>query len=186
MTPKQLFQKLVPHPSKIIEHPSLQFMGHRLKDPNLWHMNRRSVANGMFIGLFCAFLPAPGQIALATFMAILMRGNLPTAICATWVSNPITYAPIFYFTYKVGTLLITSNADVTGFDFSIDTITTNIEAIWKPLFLGSFLCGLAVASIGYVAIRVYWRMKVLHIWRKRKRKKKKLEQAKLNADTKEM
>ena len=177
MMPKRIFQKFLPHPSKIAEHRSLQFMSHLMKDSNLWHLNRRSVASGIFIGLFCALLPIPGQMPLAALMAIFMRGNLPLAVCTTWVSNPLTYAPIFYFTYKIGAIILQTDVKLIDFELSWDSINTNFQAIWKPLFLGSFLCGLAIATSAYLAIRIYWRQRVLMIWEKRKERKKQQKQS---------
>jgi uncharacterized protein (DUF2062 family) len=168
MMPKRIFQKYLPHPSKVAQHKSLQFMSHLLTEPNLWHFNRRSVAGGVFIGLLCALLPIPGQMPIAALLAIILRGNLPLAVCSTWVSNPITYAPIFYFTYKLGTQLLDINVDLTNFEFTWDSIKLNFNAIWKPLLLGSLISGFSLASIGYMIIRLYWRIRVLQMRKKRK------------------
>ena len=143
-----------------------------MTDSNLWHLNRRSVASGIGIGLFCALLPIPGQMPLAAVIAIFLRGNFALAVCTTWISNPITYAPIFYFTYKVGAFLLNNEAEVINFELSWEAIATNINAIWKPLLLGSLLCGLTVATTAYFTIRIYWRKRVLRIWEKRKERKK--------------
>jgi len=51
-----------------------------IHDPNLFHINRHSLSAGVFVGLFIAFLPIPGQVLVAAFMAWKLRCNLPIAV----------------------------------------------------------------------------------------------------------
>src|SRR3990167_4361636 len=65
-------------PSKeyIKNHKSLQFLGKRLHDPNLWHFTRYSTSVGTWVGLFICFIPLPIQMLLGAFLGIVLRANL--------------------------------------------------------------------------------------------------------------
>lgn len=82
------------------------YAGTLLHDPNLWHLNRHSVARAMAVGLFAAFIPIPLQMLLAAFLAISVRGNMPIAVSLVWLTNPITMPVVFFCTYMTGTWLM--------------------------------------------------------------------------------
>jgi len=92
---KKLIKKWFPHQDRIRHHQHLQFLGHRLHDPNLWHLNRRSVAGAFAVGLFCAMLPIPFQMVVAAVLAILARVNLPISVMLVWITNPLTMGEIW-------------------------------------------------------------------------------------------
>ena len=70
-----------------------------------WHPCRDSVAAGAAIGLFLSQLPIPGQMILAGISSVFFRANIPVALAACWVSNPITQIPIVLFQEKFGDFL---------------------------------------------------------------------------------
>lgn len=74
------------------------FLGH----PRLWRWSRRGVALGVAIGVFFGLLIPIAQIPLATAASIILRANIPAAAASTLVTNPITFAPIYYAAYKLG------------------------------------------------------------------------------------
>ena len=90
-----------------------------------------------------------------------------------WLTNPITIPPVFYFNYLVGTWLLGTPADVGEFQMSLEWIMAEINAIWKPLCLGSVITGVLLAGIGYTAMRLYWRWHVLKRFRERNGRKAK-------------
>jgi len=76
--PKKFIKRYLPDHEKIRNHKSLnKIFGTLLHDPNLLHLNRRSVSGAMAVGLFLAFVPLPIQMGLAAGIAILIRVNLP-------------------------------------------------------------------------------------------------------------
>ena len=78
--PRRSIKRFMPDPDSIKKHKSLRFLGSLLHDPNLWHLNRHSVARAMAVGLFAAFIPMPFQMLLAASLAILVRSNMPISV----------------------------------------------------------------------------------------------------------
>lgn len=163
---KNVIKRLFPKLDAVKEEKILKIFGPAVLQPNLWHINKKSVSRGFAIGAFCAFLPIPGQMIIAAFLSITFAANLPISVILTWISNPFTYTPIFYFAYKIGKIII--NADINVDEKEID-ILSNIKDIWEPLLLGSIILAIIGSIISYILIRVYWRYYVIKIWSKRKK-----------------
>ena len=165
---KNVIKRLFPKLDKVKEEKILKIFGPAVLQPNLWHINKKSVSRGFAIGAFCAFLPIPGQMIIAAFLSITFAANITIALILTWITNPITYAPIFYFAYKVGKIFIDFKIHVDVNETNID-ILTNIIHIWQPLLIGSIILASIASIISYIIIRIYWRYYVLKIWSKRKK-----------------
>ena len=113
-------------------------------------------AKGAAFGVFCGCFPFFGfQTLLGLFLARVAKGNLFLAAIGTWISNPFTYVPLYFFNYKVGSLLLKNSPDI--------VLDKNliIEKLWEQgsvfslrLILGSALVGLLLASISGVV--VFW------------------------------
>jgi uncharacterized protein (DUF2062 family) len=172
--PKKFIQRFLPHQDRVRNHPQLKrVFGKLLQDPNLLHLNRRSASGGFLIGLFFAFMPVPIQMLLAAGAAILFRVNLPLSVGLVWVTNPITIPPVFYFCYKLGAWILNTPVITEKFTMSWQWFSSIFLDIWEPLLLGSFICGLASALLGYGAIRLLWRLNVVRQWEARKRRRAK-------------
>jgi hypothetical protein len=145
-----------------------RIFGRLLHDPNLWHLNRYSVAWGVSVGLFMAFVPVPFQTVLAVAAGVLVSANLPVAVVFVWVSNPITVAPMFYAAYRVGAWLLDETPRRIQFEMSIQWLLTRLDDIWEPFLLGCFVLGLLTALVGHLAVRAIWRIHVVQSWRLRR------------------
>ncbi|TXJ02981.1 MAG: DUF2062 domain-containing protein [Aquabacterium sp.] len=165
--PRHLIKRYMPDPDSIREHKSLRFLGPLLHDPNLWHLNRHSVARAMAAGLFAAFIPMPMQMLLAAFLAVWLRGNLPIAVGLVWLTNPITMPPIFYCTYQLGAWLMDVPARSLPDELTWAWITEELNSLWQPFLLGSVITGLASATLCFFLTHWLWRLHVAHSWRKR-------------------
>ena len=115
-------------------------------------------AKGLAIGVFSGCFPFFGfQTLLGVFFAKLAKGNIVLAAIGTWISNPFTYIPLYYFNYKVGSIFIRNSNNIT-IDRNLD-----INDIWEQgsifsikLLLGSSFVGLLLASIsGFIVLLLY-------------------------------
>ncbi|HKJ95464.1 MAG TPA: DUF2062 domain-containing protein [Gammaproteobacteria bacterium] len=169
--PRQFLKRHLPNAHAIRGRRELRLLGRLLEDPFLLHLNRRSVAGGVAVGLFVAFVPLPIQMPMAAAFAVLFRVNLILSVALVWVSNPVTIPPLFYFTYLVGTWVLGTPVLATGFRPSLAWFWHQLEAIWQPLFLGSFIVGVVTALAGYGAVHLIWRLHILwHLKRRRERR----------------
>ena len=170
--PKKLLKKLFPNLDAIRHSQSLEMFGHAGREPNLWHLNRRSVARGIALGLFCAFVPIPGQMVLAAALAIIFRANIPLSVVFVWVSNPFTMPVLFLTAYKFGAMLLDVQLQPFQFEFSLNWLFTELQDRWQPFLVGCLCSGALVSAIGYILVQLYWRWYVTKVWQKRKFYKK--------------
>ena len=165
--PRKLIKKYMPNEHSLRNNPSLKWLSKYLQHPSLWHLNRKSVARAFMVGIFCAFLPIPMQMLVAAFFAILLRSNLAVSVSLVWITNPITIPPIFYFTYKVGTMLLGSESLQHEMSFSYEYIMSELAAIWLPLITGSLFCAVVFSILAYFSINAFWVWHVRSHWKKR-------------------
>ena len=152
---KKIFKRLTPHHSEIRNHRHLVMFGEALHDPNLWHITRHSAAGGIANGLFWAFMPVPGQTVLAALLAV-------------WLTNPLTFYPIYFAAYKTGSLILNQPHQQVDFAMNWEWFSTTMTEIWEPLILGCLVLGGLSAVVGYFAIRMLWRFAAIRKWEERK------------------
>jgi len=144
---------------------------HMLQDHRLWGIRRRWVVPAFALGLFIAFMPFPGHTLTAALLALALRVNIPVAAVSTWVSNPATMFPMYYFAYQLGSKLLGMELKPFGFELSFDWVTHTFVTIWQPMLLGCALLGAATAIVGYVTLDIFWRLSLAD-YKNRKRDKR--------------
>jgi uncharacterized protein (DUF2062 family) len=169
--PKEFLKKYLPDAEKLKAHKNLQFLGKRLHEPNLWHLNRRSVALAFAVGLFGAWIPTPGQMAIAALAAFYFRANLPISVGLVWLTNPITMPPLFYFAYRIGLWFMDRPSPADDFQFSLEGVFNGLSDIWEPFLLGCLIAGMVCSSAGYFGIHYFWRQHVTQKWHRRQQKR---------------
>lgn len=169
--PRKFIKRLLPDAKKIREHKHLRMFGSALHDPNLWHLNRRSVSVAFAIGLFMTFVPMPFQMIPAAALAIYLRANILIAIALVWISNPLTIPAIFYFCYLVGTWILGAPVNPFEFEFSWQWFASEMSHDWQPFLLGSLVVSTIASLAGYWSIQWLWRWHVVREWEKRKNRK---------------
>lgn len=170
MARKQL-RRFMPDPHSLRNSRSLRLFGRWLHDPNLWHLNRRSVSSAVFIGFSVAFVPLPIHTLLAAAAAIRWRANLPLSLAGVWISNPVTIPAQFYMSYKLGALLLRQPPAPFEFQLSLHWLGSEFGYVWQPLLLGCLVSGLSVGLLGAAAVRILWRLQVVMRWRARQRRR---------------
>lgn len=160
-------KKLIPSPESIKSSKSLRFLGELIHDPNLFHLNRRSVSRAFFWGLLIGLLPPiPVHTPAAAAAALFGRCNLPLVLAAVWISNPITIPFIAYELYQLGCLTL-QVAPVSTLELSWDAL----RQIWKPYLVGSLIGSLTIATVGYFIANCIWRLNVKRKWQARGKKR---------------
>lgn len=170
---KKLVKRFFPQLHSIKNHPSLKVLGKLIHDPYLWHFNRYSVARAFSTGLFAAFIPLPFQTVLAALLAILFRANLAISVALVWITNPFTMAPIFYFNYKLGSLLLGNSLHHFKFELSYQWFFHEFNQIGKPFLIGSVAVACISALLGNILVRLIWRYFIIKDWQKRRDHRKK-------------
>ena len=107
-------------------------------------------ALGFGVGIFSGCFPFFGlQTLMGVFLAKILKGNSILAALGTWISNPFTYVPLYFFNYRVGSLLLNRN------NFIVDFRHVNTNDLWSQgwylssrLLMGSICVGFVTGIIG--------------------------------------
>lgn len=124
------------------------WLARRVLHRRLWLADRQSMALGLSLGLSVAMLPpAPVQTLLATTLAILCRANIPLAVAAVWVSNPLTWLPLLHLQETLGESVL--------FGSGAGEERTRFEMI-SSLTLGVVLSAALLALLSYSIFHCVW------------------------------
>ncbi|MDD2700444.1 MAG: DUF2062 domain-containing protein [Sideroxydans sp.] len=154
----------------------LRWIGPALHHPQLWHITRRGVALAVALGIFFGLLVPITQIPLFAAAAVVFRANIPTAIASTLVTNPVTFAPIYYAAYHLGAMLISNDDSLQNLQ-SVQTGNgesswiERIAALGKPLLLGLLILAASMGALAYLLVNGIWRLKIWLAWRRRRQRR---------------
>lgn len=172
------FRRFMPDPNTLRHHRALQWMGPMLQHPRLWHVNRRGIALGLAIGIFFGLLIPVAQILFAAGAALLLRANIPAAVGSTLVTNPITFAPVYYAAYHLGAWML-GHANVPVAEVDLERVAARTAtglALWMdrlatvgaPLALGLLTLAVTLSVVMYFAVHWAWRMRIVRAWQRRR------------------
>jgi hypothetical protein len=176
--PRKFFRKYLPDHDSVKQNRYVARFGTFLHHPNLWHLNRHSVAGGVAIGMFSGLVPGPFQMLTAVILCILLKVNLPVALFTTLYTNPFTIGPLYLIAYQIGQLLVGGDGAITTqapeMDWShlgtwLEAFVEWMLSLGKPLGIGLVALAIALAALGYLVVHVAWRAHVLRAWRRRAR-----------------
>jgi len=165
--PRRILKRYSPSPKTIRENKILSILGDNINKPSLWILNRSSVARAFAIGLFCAWIPFPLQTILAAVLAIYYRANLPLSVALVFITNPITIPPMFFFAYKLGSVMLGMELQAVEMDLSWYWFTSILSQIWQPLVFGCLILAIVCSATGYFTINTIWRNGIRSRWKER-------------------
>lgn len=170
--PRRFFRKFALKRHEFSERWFMAPFRHMLHDHRLWGIRRKTVVPAFSLGIFVACLPFPGHPLVAAILALMVRVNVPVAALTTFISNPLTMGPLYYFTYKVGAALLSHDPSGFEFELSMDWVTNTFVQFWQPMLLGSVLVGAIASLLGFMALDAVWRYSI-HDYKSRKRQRRK-------------
>lgn len=156
--------------------PFKRFLAH----PNIWALNRKSIAGGVAAGLFCGLIPGPFQILGALVWVLVAKVNMPVAFATTLYTNPITIVPLYLVAVAYGQLLLGGTGEtgilaVPYWNWSDWSSSTHAMLDWMLSMGPSLAVGLpafmvTLSLLGYVWVRMAWNIGIrIAVVRRRKR-----------------
>lgn len=181
--PRKFFRRFLPSHDSIRDNRHIARLGPWIQHPNLWHLNRRSVAGGVAVGLFTGLIPGsnPVQFTAAALLAVAGKVNLPVAMLTTFYTNPFTIVPLYYAAFKIGVLVLQGNDtklpplafELHDKSFSewVSELFHWLATVGKPLVLGLPILALLLAIVGFFATDWIWRLTVRCSWQNRRKRR---------------
>ena len=114
----------------------------------------KTLSRGLAVGVFAGFFPFFGlQTFIGIFLATLFRGSKVAAVAGTWISNPLTYLPIYLFNYKVGKFLLRIESQpINQLDLeSFSKLKELGSTVAATFIFGCFVVGLIAGLIAYIS-----------------------------------
>ncbi|QLG88077.1 DUF2062 domain-containing protein [Chitinibacter bivalviorum] len=180
--PRKLLRRWLPDQSTLQKNRFLNRFSHWFEHPNLWHLNRRSVAGGVAVGMIGGLIPGPLQVITASVLALIFRVNLPVAIFATFYTNPFTIAPIYWVAFWLGSWVTGQNGSATMAQMPsfmdlalldwVAEMGSWVQSLGMPLLVGLPLLSVLLAIVSYFMVQLCWRIWVywaIHLRSKRPR-----------------
>ena len=164
-------RRWLPDPEQLRKHHGLRWMGPLLDRPWLWQANRHGIAAGLAAGLFLGLLVPVGQMICACVAVLILRANLPAAVLATFISNPLTTPALLVAGYHVGVFVEGGTGPLSNGALEALPLVDRLTAMGHPLLVGMSLLATGSAVLCYVSIMAIWRLPgLMHLGRQRRSK----------------
>ncbi|MDH4061375.1 MAG: DUF2062 domain-containing protein [Aquincola sp.] len=141
----------------------LRPVAHRLFEHGLWHAKTESVARGVAIGVFWAFVVPFLQIVFAAAHCIWWRANIPVAAGVTLITNPLTVGGWLWLAYQLGSLFVSPGAAAPAGD----GVLGQLQALGWPTVVGMVMFAVGGSILGYGGVKLFSRVRL--VWRIRRR-----------------
>ena len=142
------------------------------------------LALGIAFGIFAGMMPImPFQIALAVTLALLSKGSKITAALGTWVSNPLNWYFLYFYSYKIGASILGIAGKSKIFSSVMASMRQGEEAMAiiakiagaggsmaAAFVVGGLIMGFAAAAPSYfIFLRLF---QLIRQWRRERRARK--------------
>jgi uncharacterized protein (DUF2062 family) len=154
--PRRWLKRFLPQRHTVDERWFLRPFRALLHDPALWALHRRNVLRATTVGIVSAFVPIPGQTALAGLLAVYFRVNIPIALLASMVSNPVTMGPLYYGAYRLGLVVLGERASAQVPALPLESSWSQLGDVVAPLLIGCALFAAVFAAVAWLVINRLW------------------------------
>lgn len=119
------------------------------------HVDEYAIARGVAVGLFIGLTPTVGiQTFLMIGASLAFRANFIAAYIVSFVSNPVTMAPLYYGFSQLGELLLRHSPFATS---HIEGLAEEVAQETLELVVGSLMIAIPAAVCGYLVFVWLWR-----------------------------
>lgn len=173
------FLRFAPRRAVFHRYPLIgRFAGLARRRAYLWSFKPAHVRPALYLGSVLSLWPVMGiQLSLAFIVSLVMRTNVMVVGALQFITNPLSAAPIYYATYRVGKFVMS----LTGFAgggsataASQETVTIAVSVTgalprhfeWASgfgttvmaLFVGGTVCGLVLGGVLDLLFLAGWRI----------------------------
>ncbi|SMC22200.1 hypothetical protein SAMN02745857_01363 [Andreprevotia lacus DSM 23236] len=178
--PRRFLRRYLPDHATLQKNRFLARFAHWFAHPNLWHLNRHSVAGGVVAGAIGGMIPGPLQVITASLLAMRLRANLPVAVVSTFYTNPLTIGPLYWLAFRLGALVTGQHTQ--GVFKAMPSWSQLPWQEWGPagwqwlqglgtsLLIGLPLLTALLAVAGYLLVQLGWRLHILWALRQRRQR----------------
>jgi uncharacterized protein (DUF2062 family) len=137
------------------------------------------LALGMAFGIFAGSMPIlPFQIATAVLLALIFKGSKIAAALGTWISNPLNWYFLYYYSYRIGAAVLNLPPRNDIFSSIMISVRNHDDGMviaekiagaggmmMGAFLIGGLVLGLAIATPSYfIFLKIFrrlerWRMK---------------------------
>ncbi len=109
---------------------------------------------------------------LSAIVAVIWKANMPIAVVATWISNPVTMPFLYTANYYFGAWLLNlPTIKMDDFQWSLEALLALGGDILVPLFFGSLVVAVTLFAAGFLLTRALWRLHIISYIKSRKKRK---------------
>jgi uncharacterized protein len=173
------FRQLEPRVIASLKGPMFDRMKPWLDSHDVFNFNRKPLALGVAIGLFCGLIPGPLQVLGTLLLCAWWRGNIIAGAAATVYTNPLTIVPLYVLAFEIGQMVLPGQYTMPPLPtFSIQStewmtaISQWVQALGWPLAVGLPVLAFVIAVTGWLLVQALWLAPVVRRWNRIKRVQK--------------